>query len=129
MGDGDDKGHPYRAPEEVRADEESLAAAALFRRAARVRMISVFVALVLALLVAIPIYFGLRELQFAAADAYVPKLTGLVALGVPSFAGWQLAKRVARAIIARRADAWVDELAERHGVTRYSLEEYRSALG
>lgn len=118
---------PYRqlvdVPEEP-PDLELECARVIHRRAELVRKVSVVTLLLSGMALGAVGYTIVRDLFFARFGAHNPYLTASIAMTGPMVLAFRLARVVSDAVVRARVDAWADDLAARHGVSREALAEH-----
>jgi hypothetical protein len=65
---------------------------------------------------------------FASIGAHAPYVTGVVTFGPCMASAWRMASWLSRVIVGLRMDAWVAELAAKHGIAAETLEPFVRAL-
>jgi hypothetical protein len=99
------------------------AATELGRKAARVRSIVAWPCILIGVLMGIPGYLVVREIQFRTLGMNVAYVSAFAGFLPPLAAGIFVARFVSRRLIRARAKAWVAEVAGRYGVSRELLTD------
>lgn len=118
----------YRRPPATAVDREPEAAAELRRRAKSVRVRSAMACMIPPLVMAYPGYFLVQTLQSRVLDGhswmYVSAFFGVA---LPILLGMRATVRLARRILLRRRDPWLDEVAATYHVPRKDLVKYTTS--
>jgi hypothetical protein len=109
-------------------DREPLAAAELRKRARSVRLKAAATCMLAPLLAAYPGYFLLQTLQSRLFGGRAwPLASALVGVALPLLFGLRATARLARRVLLRRRDAWLDEIAATTQVPRKELLKYTTS--
>ena len=118
----------YRSPPVTAPDREPEAAAELRKRARSVRLRSAVTCLLAPLLAAYPGYFFLQTLQFRVLGGFAwPAVSALVGVCLPILIGLRATAKLARRVLLRRRDPWLDEVAATYHVPRKDLVKYTTS--
>ena len=118
----------YRSPPVTTPDREPEAAAELRKRARSVRFGSAVTCMSAPLLAAYPGYFLLQTLQFRLFGGVAwPFVSALVGVALPILVGLRATAKLARRMLLRRRDPWLDEVAATYHVPRKDLVKYTTS--
>jgi hypothetical protein len=118
----------YRNPPSVTPDREPEAAAELRKRARSVRLRVAASCMLPPLLASYPGYFLLQTLQFRVLGGIAfPFFSALLGVCLPIFLGLRATARLARRVLLRRRDPWLDEVAATFHVPRKELVKYTTS--
>jgi hypothetical protein len=111
----------YRSTLSDAPDREPEAAAELRKRARSVRLRSAVTCMLAPLLAAYPGYFLLQTLQLRLLGGLAwPFVSALVGVALPILIGMRATAKLARRILLRRRDPWLDEIAATYHVRNCS---------
>ena len=122
----------YRTPTEPEAtppDPETAAFAAIALRVRRVRLAVVFPLLLLGIVFGVVAHVWVRGALLGSVGGQVPAITGAVTVAPFMACSWRAATWLSRLIVSRRKDAWVAELAAKHGLPAETIEPFVRAMG
>jgi hypothetical protein len=109
-------------------DREREAAAELRKRARGVRLKAALTCMLAPLLAAYPGYFLLQTLQSRLFGGHAwPFVSALVGVALPILPGLRATAKLARRVLLRRRDPWLDELAATHRVPRKDLVKHTTS--
>ena len=118
----------YRCLPVTALDREPEAAAELRKRARSVRLRSAATCMLAPLLAAYPGYFLLQTLQSRLlGDLSWPLVSALVGVALPILIGLRATAKLARRVLLRRRDPWLDEVAATYHVPRKDLVKYTTS--
>jgi hypothetical protein len=118
----------YRSTPSAAPDREPEAAAELRTRARSVRLRSALTCMLAPLLAAYPGYFLLQTLQYRVFGGLAwPFVSALVGVALPILIGMRATAKLARRILLRRRDPWLDEIAATYHVPRKELVKYTTS--
>lgn len=118
----------YRSPPAVKLDREPEAAAELRKRAKSVRVRSAMACMIPPLVMSYPGYFLVQTLQWRLFEnhswIYVSVFFGVA---LPILLGMRATVKLARRVLLRRRDPWLDEMAATYHVPRKDLVKYTTS--
>lgn len=117
----------YRTPTVAAPDREPEAAAELRRRARSVRLRAAASCLIVPLLAAYPGYFLAQTLQSRLFGGLAWPFVSALVVAAPILIGLRATAKLARRVLLRRRDPWLDEIAATYRVPRKDLVKYTTS--